>query len=788
MLWQENELANKAKTWNDKPVQMAELFLPYIIFIFINILRILLISIYRYVTMLFIKENISKHNIGGDVVGKKIAAYMRISVDTEKDRDNTSIENQRRIIKAYLKQRFPDAEVDYYVDRDRSGYTFEQRESYMKMRPLLMSGDYDILLIKDLSRFSRRNSKGLVELEDLRDAGVRIISIGDGIDYPTYDDWNNIQVRFLLNEMPVTDASKKVKKVVEMRQNNADWICAVPYGYYMVDSKNMTFEVDEACAEVVRRIFEMYNSGMGYKKISNTLTDEKIPTPRMVEIERKRKMAELNKKKVDIKLKASPVWAIPTVSGILQNDFYIGTLRQRKYTRKRINGPDKRLNAKENIVFENHHTPIVSEREFMKAQQQLATRTKNNYRGNKKYDNDYSGFLFCGECGSPMFSMSRPDLAPAYTCGTYHKRGLKGCTSHHIRVDVLDTVLKKYVERIMKNSDKMIAELEKNISNEPDDLKSNADSVADLQVDLARAKEEYKATQKQKIRDIMKADEEQRDMIEEAYEDIENELISKIEGLEKQTALMVERRNQTIEVNRIAKNAIEIFKDIVNKRKLDKGDLSIIIDKIIIHDGDESQIDIQLKSDIQMLLESGTLTEEELERAGYRGKVVNFKWDIESNLEATIVQKVRNQRDKAFGVNVLCGGDPLEIYTGTAGEVILKKYSPVSELGHIAEGFAESAAAVLGLPVLVSDTDRFVAVSGLKQKDYVNRAIDEDLDDIIQKKSKYERPEKIVIPILANGDPIGSVTVLPPEGRVLSELEIKTAELGAGLLAKQMES
>ena len=157
----------------------------------------------------------------------------------------------------------------------------------------------------------------------------------------------------------------------------------------------------------------------------------------------------------------------------------------------------------------------------------------------------------------------------------------------------------------------------------------------------------------------MKADEEQRDMIEEAYEDIENELISKIEGLEKQTALMVEHRNQTIEVNRIAKNAIEIFKDIVNKRKLDKGDLSIIIDKIIIHDGDESQIDIQLKSDIQMLLESGTLTEEELERAGYRGKVVNFKWDIESNLEATIVQKVRNQKDKAFGVNVLCGGEVL---------------------------------------------------------------------------------------------------------------------------------
>lgn len=737
-------------------------------------------------------------------MGKKIAAYMRISVDTEKDRDNTSIENQRRIIKAYLKQRFPDAEVDYYVDRDRSGYTFEQRESYMKMRPLLMSGDYDILLIKDLSRFSRRNSKGLVELEDLRDAGVRIISIGDGIDYPTYDDWNNIQVRFLLNEMPVTDASKKVKKVVEMRQNNADWICAVPYGYYMIDSKNMTYEVDEACAEVVRRIFEMYNGGMGYKKIANTLTDEKIPTPRMVEIERKRKMAELNKKKIDIKLKASPVWAIPTVSGILQNDFYIGTLRQRKYTRKRINGPDKRLNAEENIVFENHHTPIVSTREFMKAQQQLKTRTKNNYRGTKKYDNDYSGFLFCGECGSPMFSMSRPDLAPAYTCGTYHKRGLKGCTSHHIRVDVLDTVLKKYVERIMKTSDKMIAELEKNIANEADDLKSNADSVADLQVDLARAKEEYKATQKQKIRDIMKADEEQRDMIEEAYEDMENELISKIEGLEKQTALMVERRNQTIEVNRIAKNAIEILRDIVNKKKLDKGDLSIIIDKIIIHDGDESKIDIQLKSDIQMLLESGTLTEDELEKAGYRGKVVNFKWDIESSLEATIVQKVRNQRDKAFGVNVLCGGDPLEIYTDADGEVIFKKYSPIGELSSFTGQYAEVLSRSTNLPVLICDRDHVIACAGIPKREAVDRRISANLESLMEKRSNFvysgsgeslrpveglERMAGIAYPIIGSGDVSGAVVLLMAENGATapSSTEIKLMQVAASFLGKQME-
>lgn len=133
-------------------------------------------------------------------------------------------------------------------------------------------------------------------------------------------------------------------------------------------------------------------------------------------------------------------------------------------------------------------------------------------------------------------------------------------------------------------------------------------------------------------------------------------------------------------------------------------------------------------------------------------------------------------------------GDPLEIYTGITGEVILKKYSPISELGHVAEGFAETASKVLGLPVLVSDTDHFVAASGLKQRDYVDKKIDEELDSIIQKRSSYNTASKVVIPILSNGDPIGSVTILPQDNKELSDLELKTAELGAGFLAKQMES
>ena len=740
-------------------------------------------------------------------MSKKIAAYMRISVDTEKDRDNTSIENQRRIIKAYIKQTFPDAEVDFYEDRDRSGYTFEQRENYQRMRPLLMNGHYDILMIKDFSRFSRRNSRGLVELEDLRDAGVRIISIGDGIDYPTYDDWNNIQVRFLLNEMPVTDASKKVKRVVESRQNEGNWICAVPYGYYFVNTKEMIFEVDEAAAEVVREIFDLYIKGWGYKKIANYLTEKNIPTPRMVEKERKEAEAAKNKSKEEIKIKASSVWAIPTVSGILQNDFYIGTLRQRKYARKNINGADKKLDVEENKVFENHHPAIVDVKTFMKAQQQLKQRSISHYRGVKKYENEYSGFLFCGDCGSPMFSMSRPDLAPAYTCGTYHKRGLKGCTSHHIRLDTLDDLLKNYVERVMKNSEKMIAELEKAIKDEPQMMKSSASTIAKLEVELAKARESYKATQKQKIRELMKADGDNREIIEETYEEIETELLQKIDGLEKQLEMTVEHRNTRIEVNRIAKTALDIFRDFLEKDKLDKGDLSLIIDKIIVFENKEegtNKIEIKLKADIQMLLETGTLTEEELEESGYRGKVVNFNWDIESNLSAQIVQKVRNQRDKAFGVNVICEGDPLEIFTDTEGQVIFKKYSPMGEFTEFTAQYADVLSRATTMPVIITDRDHIISFSGIAKKEVFERRISHGLENLMENRSAFiastgnkesllpidnsDIRAAVAFPIIGNGDVSGCVALLfNQHGDIPGPAEVKLAQVASEFLAKQTE-
>ena len=126
-----------------------------------------------------------------------LAAYCRVSRD---DAQGVSIVDQKAILCSYAREHFPGCTLTFF--EDRTGCTFEQRESYQMMRRGLLDHRFDILLMKDFSRFSRRNGLGLMELEELRDAGVRIISVDDWVDFPTADDWLGIQFRFLLDEMP----------------------------------------------------------------------------------------------------------------------------------------------------------------------------------------------------------------------------------------------------------------------------------------------------------------------------------------------------------------------------------------------------------------------------------------------------------------------------------------------------------------------------------------------------------------------------------------------------------
>ncbi len=716
-----------------------------------------------------------------------IAGYCRISVDEELDRDNTSIENQKAILSDFVKHRFPDSALTFYEDRDRSGYTFEQREGYQAMRRELMGHQKDILIVKDFSRFSRRNSRGLVELEDLRDAGVRIISIGDGIDFPNDDDWLKIQFQFLINEMPVTDTSKKVKSVIKRRQQDGKWICAAPYGYIV--NKRQEFEIVPTEAEIVRRIFQFYIDGWGYKKIANQLTDEGVPTPRMAERDRKEAAGEESRRPV------KPAWAIVTVQGIIDNDFYIGTLRQGKYTRKKINGKDVRRDELDHIVLERHHQAIIDYRTFATARTLRESRSTAHYRGQKKYDNVYSGFLECGDCGSPMFAMSRRDIKDAYRCGEYHKRGLKACTSHHIRVDKLDELLKIYVQKVKDNSAAMLDRLNADLEKEAEDVAETEQSAANLEAVLADLQEELKATKRQRIRDIMKHPE-REETLEETYDELEGDLLRRMEGIQNQIAMTVDKRNTIIQVNRAAKTAMEVFDDILAKPKLDRNDLQLIIEKIRVY---EDHIEVLLQADVDSILRSGTLPEEKPEAVAAMAPVSDRPYEIQ------ITQESDRRRGKIFTVKVISEGDPLEIYTSRDGEVIFKKYSLMGGLDDFAAQFCETLSKSCGAITAVTDRDSIIAVAGGGKRELLGKRISPQLEQIMEDRRIYQHAgderrifvtetgdkycAAVAAPIISEGDVLGLVLFVEDgEPQVTGETEYKLAQTIAAFLGKHMEN
>ena len=709
-----------------------------------------------------------------DNAGLRIAGYCRISVDDELDRDNVSIENQKAIISDFVEHKFPGAELVFYEDRDRSGYTFEQREGYQAMRRELMAHRLDILVIKDFSRFSRRNSRGLVELEDLRDAGVRIISIGDGIDFPNDDDWLKIQFQFLINEMPVTDTSKKVKSVIRRRQEDGRWICAAPYGYIV--NKKQQFEVVPVEADIVRRIYRMYIDGWGYKKIANSLTDEGIPTPRMAE--RERKIAEGE----DYRRSVKSAWSIATVQGILDNDFYIGTLRQGKYTRAKINGRDILRDEVEQIVIENHHQPIMDYRTFAAVRALREKRAKYNYRGVKINENVYSGFLECGDCGAPMFALSRRDLKPAYTCGTYHRRGTAGCTTHHIRVDKLDELVKLYVKKVRDNSAEMLAKLNEELAREPEDVAETERSAANLEDVLLDAQEELKATKRQRVRDIMRHPENEA-VLDETYDELEADLMRKIEGLQSQIEHVTDRRNTIIRANRAAKTAMEVFDDIITKPHLEKQDLELIIERIRVY---EDHVEIRLKADIDTLLRRGELPEPDTE-------------------PVTVLQTSTHHADRAISANVVNEGDPLEIFTDKDGEVIFKKYSPIGELSDFAAQICDSLHKSTDCIAAVCDRDAVIAVAGGGRRELFEKRISPELEQIMESRRVFRHESggacvpvtdsdsgfcvSVAAPVVSEGDLMGAVIFASPKNAPPSgDVEFKLAQTVAAFLGKQMES
>ena len=167
----------------------------------------------------------------------------------------------------------------------------------------------------------------------------------------------------------------------------------------------------------------------------------------------------------------------------------------------------------------------------------------------------------------------------------------------------MDELLKSYVLKLLENSSAMIEQLNRDLARENDSIAETEQSADNLAAVLEELEEEMKVTKRQRIREIMKKPDREAE-IEATYDELEAELQQKIDGLNHQIDLLSDKRNTVIKVNRAAKTALEVFRDILSKDKLDRNDLELIIDRVLVY---EVNMEIMLQRVIDSILRIGTL-------------------------------------------------------------------------------------------------------------------------------------------------------------------------------------
>lgn len=150
-------------------------------------------------------------------------------------------------------------------------------------------------------------------------------------------------------------------------------------------------------------------------------------------------------------------------------------------------------------------------------------------------------------------------------------------------------------------------------------------------------------------------------------------------------------------------------------------------------------------------------------------------------------------------------GDPLEIFTDREGGVILRKYSPIRELGEFAQQYADSMAKATGYTVAISDKDQIIASAGDSRKELISKKISSELEEVIEERStilaKSEDKnfilitnnglgfaQEVITPIISEGDVIGSVAILSKDTKEkFGETQVQLTETAASFLGSQME-
>ncbi len=323
-----------------------------------------------------------------------VGLYKRLSRDdNDGKKESESISNQDKILRQYvaeLSKKEPQNRFIIVKDYTDDGYTGTNfnRPGFIEMINDIENEMINMVVVKDLTRLGRKTNEVLRYYQEYFPLKkVRFITATeDTIDTYYKEDDDFIPFKAVMSEQYPKETSRKIKavKIAKAKQGLFQGNTA-PYGYKKSSNNKNKLIIDEEVSEIIKEIFEKYSKGYTRTEIVKSLNERKIIPPREY---LKIKGVQAN----------SEGWKEITITRIVSNPVYIGTMVGAKTVKPSFRRKERIINTKENqIIVENTHEPIIDIETFNKCQM-LKNKFKNNRK--RKYDDIFKGLIYCKECGS----------------------------------------------------------------------------------------------------------------------------------------------------------------------------------------------------------------------------------------------------------------------------------------------------------------------------------------------------------------------------------------------------
>ncbi len=387
----------------------------------------------------------------------KVGIYCRLSIedkDKEKNDSSASIQNQKAMLRDYCHERGWEI-YDIYIDDGYSGID-RSRPDFCRLLKDCEKGYIDIVLCKDQSRFSRDTIIIEQYINDkFLEWGIRFIGVADNADSES-ESYSTMRLfTSAYNEMYVKDISAKIRKTLAYKREQGQFIGSfAPYGYRIDPTDKHHLVIDEETAPVVRRIFGLYVSGEGFRRIVQELNGQGIASPSEYKRQHGSKYINSNANSSN----SRGLWTQSTVAVILANEVYTGTLVQGKsHHISYKNKKRKKVDKTEWIRIPNAHEAIIDAETWTKAQERRSSRARVGKCSQEL--SPLSGKVKCACCGRPMkrniyYNKAKTIKYYNLQCATYktgamncpNKTSMSGLVLERKILDELNAIIERYCQ------------------------------------------------------------------------------------------------------------------------------------------------------------------------------------------------------------------------------------------------------------------------------------------------------------------------------------------------------